>query len=61
MDNEKSTLPSVLTEKDFYPPKDTRTLRSNLCSVVCDEFSTFLLEFFELCDEEEVYDEKILF
>lgn len=61
MDKDKPDLPPVLTEVDFYPPEDTRILCSNLYPVVYGEFNMFLLEFFELCDEEEVYDEKILF
>lgn len=47
----------VLSEKDFYPPEDNKTL----CSVIEDidennSFAQFTHDFFELCDEEEIYD-----
>lgn len=49
---------SVLSEKDFYPPEDNRDLKSGIRDIPCgDNFSGFVQEFNELCDEEEIYDD----
>ena len=47
----------VLSEKDFYPPEDNRILHSRLCGIdETNNFNQFTKDFFELCDEEEIYD-----
>lgn len=48
-------LPPILRHEDFYPPNDPRELRAGDF-----KYYSYLNEFFELCDEEEIYDEKIL-
>lgn len=48
---------NVLSEKDFYPPEDSRILHSKLCGIdETNNFNQFTKDFFELCDEEEIYD-----
>ena len=48
---------NVLSEKDFCPPEDKRILRSRLYDVdETNNFNQFTKEYFELCDEEEIYD-----
>lgn len=47
----------TLTEKDFYPPSDNRTWKSNVRDIYDgDNFDDFREEFFELLDEEEYFD-----
>lgn len=46
----------VLSEKDFYPPEDNRVLQSRLYGIDnTNNFKQYAKEFFELCDEEELY------
>lgn len=45
----------ILSEKDFYPPEDKRVLRTRLYDVEKDGFNKYAEDFFELCDEEEIY------
>lgn len=55
-DNMECSL-GVLSEKDFYPPEDNRILHSRLCGIdETNNFNQFTKDFFELCDEEEIYD-----
>ena len=50
----------VLSEKDFYPPEDTRVLRSGVNDIVGgDNFADYSESFFDMCDEEEYYDDCI--
>lgn len=48
----------VLSEEDFYPPEDKRVLQSGVYDIPDgDNFSDFVQEYNELCDEEEIYDD----
>lgn len=57
IDSILNELFNVLSEKDFCPPEDKRILRSRLHDVnETNNFNQFTKEYFELCDEEEIYD-----
>lgn len=46
-----------LTEIDFYPPFDNRVWTSGIEDIDCDDnFANYCVEFFEMLDEEEYYD-----
>ena len=46
-----------LTETDFYPPSDDRTLKSNIVDINGgDNFSDYCEYIFDLLEEEEYYD-----
>lgn len=46
-----------LTEQDFYPPSDNRAWKSNVKDIDDENnFADFCVEFFEILDEEEYYD-----
>lgn len=46
-----------LTEEDFYPPEDNRTLKSNVQDIYGgDNFSDYCRYIFGVLDEEEYYD-----
>lgn len=48
---------NVLTEKDFYPPIDNRTWKSNVKNICGgDNFADYCEYIFELLEEEEYYD-----
>ena len=50
-------IDSYLTEIDFYPPSDDRTWTSNVEDIDGgDNFVNYCIEFFEMLDEEEYYD-----
>lgn len=50
-------IDSSLTEQDFYPPSDNRVWKSNIDDIDDgDNFSDYCVEFFEMLDEEEYYD-----
>jgi hypothetical protein len=52
----KDTEP-CLTEQDFYPPSDNRVWKSNIKDVDNgDNFADYCVEFFEMLDEDEYYD-----
>ena len=58
MVSQKNKKNYVLTEKDFYPPSDDRTLKSNVLDIYDgDNFADFCEEFFELLDEEEYFED----
>lgn len=47
---------NMLSEEDFYPAKDKRTLHTNIYGIdETNNFNQFAKEFFELCDEEELF------
>lgn len=47
-----------LSEKDFYPPEDTRLLKSNVYDISNgDNFADFTEYFFDMCYEEEYFDD----
>ncbi len=47
-----------LSEKDFYPPEDTRVLKSGVNDIPNgDNFSNFTECFFDMCCEEEYFDD----
>lgn len=49
----------VLSETDFYPPVDNRTLHSGIQDIDNgDCFENYVSEYNELCDEEEIYDDN---
>lgn len=55
----KSKLNSsdCLTEVDFYPPSDNRTLKSNVKDIYGgDNFADYCEYIFELLEEEEYYE-----
>lgn len=65
MDNQKKYFDILikkdyeLTEQDFYPPSDDRVLTSNVEDIEDgDNFADYCVEFFELLDEEEYFDER---
>lgn len=46
-----------LTEKDFYPPCDNRSLKSNVKNIVGgDNFADYCEYIFDLLEEEGYYD-----
>lgn len=48
---------SCLTEQDFYPPEDNRTVKSYVVDIYGgDNFTDYCEEFFELLEEEGYYD-----
>lgn len=49
----------LLTQENFYPPQDNRVLRSGVINLSKYTYSQYLKEYYELCDNEEIYDEKI--
>ena len=65
MDNQKKYLyilinkDDELTEQDFYPASDDRVLTSNVEDIEDgDNFADYCVEFFELLDDEEYFDEE---
>lgn len=47
-----------LSEKDFYPPEDTRILHSGVDNIAGgDNFGDYSEYLFDVCDEEEYFDE----
>lgn len=60
LDEQDSCLKDIdfcLTETDFYPPYDDRVWASNVEDIDGgDNFSDYCIEFFEMLDEEEYYD-----
>lgn len=45
-----------LTEADFYPPADNRSIKSNIKDIVGgDNFAEYCEDIFELLEEEEYY------
>lgn len=49
----------VLSETDFYPPIDNRTLHSGVQDIKDgDCFKEYISEYNEVCDEEEIYDDN---
>lgn len=46
-----------LSEADFYPPSDNRTLKSNVKNIAGgDNFADYCEDIFHLLEEEEYYD-----
>lgn len=60
LDEQESCLNDIdfcLTEIDFYPPSDNRVWVSNIEDMDNENnFANHCIEFFELLDEEEYYD-----
>lgn len=55
---DKNTYSSIngLSEEDFYPPEDNRKLSSGIEDIdSTNNFEQFTLEFFELCEHEELF------
>ena len=47
-----------LSEKDFYPPEDTRVLHSGVDDIIGgDNFVDFTTDIFDIYDEEEYFDD----
>lgn len=54
----KDMFDDILTELDFYPPYDNRILTSNIEDIDDgDNFADYCIEFFEMLDEEEYYND----
>lgn len=47
-----------LSEKDFYPPHDTRVFKSGVKDIIDgDSFDDYLDCFWEMCYEEEIFED----
>lgn len=54
----KIMFDNELSEKDFYPPSDNRTWKSNIRDINGgDNFADYCTDIFELLDEEDYFED----